>query len=260
MKEKDSMLVIDIGNSNVVLGFWEKGAWKHVWRLLTLSDNEAVQFYSIGIQDLLLEAKIDKSTITGVAISSVVPALNEKIQFVVEQLLGKKPFFLGADKYHQLNLGIERPHEIGTDLVANALAACVLFKRDMIVVDFGTALTFTSVTANGTIKGVSIAPGLKTALQVLFNHTAQLPEAPLEFPTSAVGRDTIHAIQSGVLIGYVGLVRHIIQQIREELGSHFGTVATGGLSALLTPLHNDFDTIEPNLTLEGLRLSFVMAS
>jgi type III pantothenate kinase len=260
MKSTESLLVIDIGNSNVVLGVWEGGIWKHVWRLQTLADEESLEFYSNRIRDFFLEAQLQIHTIKGVVLSSVVPSLNEKIIFVIEQLFGREPLLFGPNVFSRLPLVIERPHEIGSDLVANALAAWKIFGKDMIVVDFGTALTFTSVTVRGEILGVSIAPGLQTALRVLFNNTAQLPEAPVSFPESVVGKDTVHAIQSGVLVGYVGLVRHMIAMIRAELGEHFGSVATGGLSSVLTPLKEDFDLISPTLTLDGLRLAFELTS
>jgi len=123
-----------------------------------------------------------------------------------------------------------------------------------VVVDFGTALTFTTCTAKGEILGVAITPGLKTAIRALFQKTAQLPEVPLKLPASVVGKNTTHAIQSGVLEGYIGLVRHMIARIREEVGAHVKVVGTGGLSSVLHPLEGDFDYVNPHLTLDGLRI------
>jgi type III pantothenate kinase len=115
-------------------------------------------------------------------------------------------------------------------------------------------LTFTTVTSAGHILGVAIAPGLKTAISALYNSTAQLPEVPLAYPSSAVGKSTVHAIQSGVLIGYVGLVKHMIESIREEVGKDYKAIATGGLASILYPLQEVFDEIDPFLTLHGLRI------
>ena len=146
------------------------------------------------------------------------------------------------------------PHEIGTDLIANATAAHLLHPGDCMVIDFGTALTFTVIEASGDIKGVNIAPGLKTAIRALVGNTAQLPEVPLELPDSAIGKNTVHAIQSGVLWGYVGMVEGMVSRIKAEVGQDLKVVATGGLSSILHPLHDLFDTVDPKLTLEGLRL------
>jgi type III pantothenate kinase len=194
-----------------------------------------------------------RESIRNIVVSSVVPFLNEKLEKVVRHLFATDPLFLGPRLYPQLGLVIEQPHEIGTDLVANSLSAHMQYNQDLIIVDFGTALTFTSVSKSGKILGVSIAPGLKTAVNVLFKKTAQLPEVPLELPESVVGKNTVHAIQSGVLIGYIGLVRHMLEELKSELGRHFLVIATGGLSSVLTPLSADFDHVDPYLTLEGLR-------
>ena len=148
----------------------------------------------------------------------------------------------------------QNPYEIGTDLLANAVAAKELHGGDTIVVDFGTALTFTVVDKDGLILGVNIAPGLKTAIKALVGQTAQLPEVPLELPESVLGKNTIHAIQNGVLWGYISMVEGMLDRIQKELGREVKVVATGGLSSILTPLHDRFDKVDRHLTLEGLRI------
>lgn len=248
------LLAIDIGNSNVTFGFYHEEKWKHVWRLHTRTDQEAPMYYQMQLGQRLLEAGITPRNVRQLIISSVVPDLTPIFEHLAKHLLNKKAITLQPSNYHKLSLQIDRPNEIGTDLLANAAAAYYLYGQDSIVVDFGTALTFTTVNAEGHILGVSIVPGLKTAISALFQKTAQLPEVPLELPKSAVGKNTVHSIQSGVLIGYVGLVRHMLQSIRSELGQHYQAIATGGLSSILHPLRNDFYQINPNLTLDGLRL------
>jgi type III pantothenate kinase len=162
---------------------------------------------------------------------------------------------VGPDVYPRLEVRIDRPHEIGSDLVANAVAAYTKYRSNCIVVDFGTALTFTTVTARGHLLGVAIAPGLRTAIKALSQNTAKLPDVPLEMPTSAIGKNTIQAMQAGVLLGYVGLVESLVNHIRTELGDPAcRAVATGGLSSIITPLKGVFHAIEPNLTLNGLRI------
>lgn len=249
-------LAIDIGNSNVTLGFYDNGRWKHIWRLPTRTDREAPLFYQVQLSNRLLEAGITSGVVSHFLLSSVVPDLTPVFEHLAGHLFGLTSLTLRPDLYHRLELQIDRPNEIGTDLLANAAGAFYLYGKDSIVVDFGTALTFTSVNDRGHILGVSIVPGLKTAISALFQKTAQLPEVPLEMPASAIGKNTVHAIQSGILIGYVGLVRHMLFSIRAELGQQFQAVATGGLSSILHPLHNDFAVINPDLTLDGIRLIF----
>ncbi len=247
-------LIIDIGNSNVVIGIFEKEHWVHTWRLPTRREQEALLYYEMRLTNRMLEADLTPQLVSQVVISSVVPDLNETFISLSVQLFGQEALLVGPAIYPKIALQIERPDEIGTDLLANALAAKDLHQCNAIVVDFGTALTFTTVTKEGRILGVSIAPGLKTAINALYSSTAQLPEVPLELPVSAVGKNTVHAIQSGVLIGYVGLVKHMISSIREEVGQDYKAIATGGLSAILHPLKEVFEIINPFLTLDGLRI------
>lgn len=253
------IIAIDIGNSNVVVGAHDGSIWRHTWRLPTLVD-ETLLFYEMRLADYLLEAEISPDMVDQVVLSSVVPPLTGIFTELANILFHRQPLIVGPEVYPALRLRIDRPHEIGADLVANAAAAHHRFQRDCIVVDFGTALTFTVVTGEGYILGVAIAPGLRTAVSSLFQKTAQLPEVPLELPQSAVGKNTAHAIQSGILLGYVGLVRHLLAEIRAELGDHYIAVATGGLSSILHPLRHDFYAIEPHLTLDGLRVIGAAAS
>lgn len=248
------LLAIDIGNTNVTFGLAQGGEWKHTWRLPTMADGEALLYYEVQVTNFLLENDIAAVEVEQTVISTVVPALRSTFEELAYHLFRTQPILVGPDIYPRLRLQIARPDELGTDLYANAVAAHYLFQRDCIITDFGTALTFTTVTAAGELLGVSIAPGLKTAISALFQKTAQLPEVPLELPASAVGKNTVHAIQSGILIGYVGLVRHILQAIRAELGPQYVAIATGGLSSILHPLKDEFYAVEPNLTLDGLRL------
>ncbi len=248
------ILAVDIGNSNVTVGLARGAEWLKVWRFPTLTDQDALLFYEVQLSDQFLEAGIPPREVRQAVISCVVPALKDTWTTAVHQLTGADLVIVGPDIYPKLDMGIQRPDEIGTDLVANAFAAHRLYQRDCVVVDFGTALTFTCLTSGGDILGVSIAPGLKTAIKALFANTAQLPEVSLQLPDSAVGKDTVHAIRAGVLIGYVGLVRHMLAVIRAELGDHYIAVATGGLSSILHPLKDAFEAVDPNLTLTGLRL------
>jgi len=248
------LLAIDIGNTNVTIGLSEGKNWRHVWRLLTLNDGEALMYYELQISNLLLENEIDGRAIQQIVVSTVVPDLKEIFETLALHFFGVQAIVIGPKTYADLPLKVLRPDELGTDLYANALAAYHRFQQGCIIVDFGTALTFTVVDDEGAIKGVTIAPGLKTAMAALFSKTAQLPEVPLELPEKVLGKDTVHAIQSGVLNGYVGLVKHMIAALKAEEGASLIAVATGGLSSILHTLEPEFQEIDPHLTLEGLRV------
>jgi len=247
------LLAVDIGNSNVTLSVHDGNDWVHTLRLPTLPE-ESPLFYKVKIVDHLWEAGIVRDHINKCVLSSVVPPLKDVFKNILIELFVNEPTIVDHELFPKLDLKLLRPDQIGSDLVANAFAANRLFKKDCIVVDFGTALTFTVLSSEGEILGVNIAPGLQTAIKALFGNTAQLPEVPLELPDSAIGKDTITAIQSGVLIGYVGLVRHQLASIRKEVGAQYIAVATGGLSKILTELKDDFEVVNINLTFEGLRL------
>ena len=246
-------LTLDIGNSDVVFGLYDNAGWLHIWRTPSLPMQTAA-FYQRKLRLWLLEANLTLSQITQATISSVVPALTANIRDAVGDLFAITPVVVNPSVYSQLPVTVLRPQEIGTDLVANAVAAHTRYQQACVIVDFGTALTFTSVDIDGRIVGVAIAPGLKTAIRSLFANTAQLPEVPIELPTSALGLNTVHAIQAGVVMGYEGLVRSLINRIRTELGGTCLAVATGGLSKAIPSLQSEFVDIVPSLTLDGIRL------
>lgn len=247
------LLAIDIGNSNIVLALHDGAEWKYTFRLPTLPEESSL-FFKMKIVNHFWEANIIPNQIDKCVLSSVVPILRDVFEEILLELFGAPPIVVNPTIFPKLKLQIDRPDEIGTDLVANAIAANQLFKKDCIIVDFGTALTFTVVSKEGHLKGVNIVPGLQTAIRSLFGNTAQLPEVPLELPESAIGKNTVTAIQAGILIGYVGLVRHQLASIRAEVGEQYIAVATGGLSKILSELENDFEEVNMNLTIEGLRL------
>lgn len=246
-------LIVDIGNTDAVFGLYDQTHWQHVWRTPSRVD-EPAQSYGSRLRLWLLEATISISAIESTVLSSVVPDLTPTMRTMLSSLFAFEPIVVGPGVYPLLPLNVLRPHEIGSDLVANALAAYTRYRRNCVVVDFGTALTFTTVLGDGKIAGVAIAPGLKTAIRSLFANTAQLPEVPIEVPSSALGTSTTHAIQAGVILGYEGLVRSLIDRIRAELGGDCVAVATGGLSGKITSLHDAFEEVIPALTLDGIRL------
>jgi len=245
------LLALDVGNSDITMGLWKQKTWQ-IWRIPSRLDQPEL-FYGVKVRDYFLEAGVSITSVQTIVMSSVVPGLTDKIRNVLRSLFVREPVLLGPGVYEKLPIEVLNPYEIGSDLVANAVGAYYLMKRTCIVVDFGTALTFTTVSDKGKILGVSIVPGLRTALRSLTQNTAKLFDVPLEMPSSALGINTVTAIQSGVVIGYEGLVKNMVQAIRSELKLECPAIATGGLSFVITSLRGFFERVEPQLTLDGLR-------
>lgn len=248
------LLALDIGNSDITIGLNDASHWLHIWRVP--SGNPSEVYYGLKLQDFFLEAGLGTDQIEGVVISSVVPDLTDTLVQVTHALFGVKPLILGVPLYDRLPVKVMNPYEIGSDLVANAVAAYNLFRNACVVVDFGTALTFTVINSSGEISGVAIAPGLKTAVKALSQNTAKLFDVPLEYPASVLGRNTVHAIQAGLMYGYEGMVERILGRVKEELKGEVLSVATGGLSTILPRLTSQVDKIIPTLTLDGLKIVY----
>jgi type III pantothenate kinase len=247
------LLVVDVGNTDIVFGFYEDKTWKAVLRTPThqpWSANGVVNW----IKKEWASKDLGESLPSLALISSVVPSISPQIQRGLALWLGYSPAVMRPKLYETLAIQVIVPDEIGSDLVANAVYAHENYKSNVLIVDFGTALTFTLVNATGKMEGVSIAPGLKTAVKSLFSQTAQLPEVPLEMPEFNLGTDTVSAIQAGILWGYVGMVKEMISRVKEDKKGDLKVIATGGLSSILTPLASYFDEVNKLITLEGLRL------
>lgn len=247
------LLAIDIGNTDVVFGIYQQSKPIYIWRTATVSEAPVYRYQAL-LQLQMLEADIIPGQIEKIVVSSVVPELTVPMTDALEKLTGVKPIIVNADTYPALHLDIDRPYELGSDLIANAIAVYHRYRQNSIIVDFGTALTFTAVTGDGRVVGVSIVPGLKTAVRALFAHTAQLPEVPLLQPETAIGKNTTHSIQSGILIGYEGLVKYMISRFKQEMGGECVVVATGGLSSIINTLATEFTEVDRALTLDGLRI------
>lgn len=247
------LFAIDIGNTDISCGLWDEGRWIHVWRIPTDVMQSEIH-YGMRIRNHFFEARIAEQNVERVVMSCVVPALASKFENMMLQLFGQRALVLGPQVYAQLPVKTRSPYEIGSDLVANAMAGWTHYKGDCVIVDFGTALTFTTVVQD-TIHGVAIAPGIMTAVKALSSNTAKLFDVPLEMPESVFGKDTIQAIQAGILMGYDALVRGMISKIRIEIQhDKIPVVATGGLAKVITSLHDVFDSYSPALTLDGLQI------
>lgn len=245
------LLVIDVGNTNIVGGVYEGARLLETVRIQTVSKKTEDE-YITTFRAVLVERGIDVKKIDRVVLSSVVPALTGSITAMASRLFQITPIILEPSLYSKLPVKVLAADEIGTDLVADAVAAYERVRGPCIVVDFGTALTFTCVTGGGEIVGVSIAPGLGTAMGALTRDTAQLPNVPLAPPPSVMGKNTVQSIQAGVVYGFTGLVEYLTGKMKLELGPTTKVVATGGLCRVVAPLTSVFDYVEPDLTLDGL--------
>lgn len=251
------VLAIDIGNSNIAFGIHTGKTVREHWRLRT-DPSKTADEYRVLFKSLLSESTIPLEEVKRVVISSVVPALTHPLSRMVGTLSGQKPLIVSRQLENGLDPTITIPPELGADLLANAVAANALFEDSVIVVDFGTALTFTAVSSDGAILGVTISPGLRASLNALTSNTAQLLNVELIPPPSTLGQNTVHSIQSGVVLGYVALVEGIVGRMRGDIQrDHPGAVrvvATGGMADNIAPLTEVFDEIRPWHTLDGLRV------
>ncbi len=253
------ILVVDIGNSNIVLGLFEKCKSpkkdaKFIWRIhtdiLKTSDE-----YGIILRSLFNESKVATVDIEQIFVSSVVPSLTNTILNTLKEITDNEAISFTPEIYDKLPVSVieSARNQIGTDLLANASAGYLYFKKECIIVDFGTALTFTMVDNTGEVKGVAIAPGLQTAVKSLFKNTAQLPSVLLKAPPSILGYDTVSAVQSGIVFGYSELVNGMLKRIHNEEGfKNAPVIATGGLAHVIENSEHQFNFIDKQLTLKGL--------
>lgn len=246
------ILTIDIGNTNIVFGVANQNEWLKIWRIKTDSSKTADE-YEVIFTSLLRSSDINKNEIVQTVLSSVVPSLIRPFNEMVDHLLGHAPLLVEPSLYKSLPIEILSPNEIGTDIVADATAAFIRYGGPCMVVDFGTAITFTTISKAGRILGVAIVPGLLTALRSLTGNTAQLRDVQLVAPPSVLGDNTIHAIQAGLVLGFAGLVDSIVARTERELSEKLTVVATGGLSTVLHNISTRIQLIDQNLTLDGLK-------
>ena len=249
------LLTIDIGNTNVVAGVFEGPTLLSHWRLATDPKKTADEY---GVLCLSLMARSGRvpEHITGAIISSVVPALTETFESMIETSFGCTPITVSSDLETGLTLKYLNPKEIGSDRIVNAAAAYEKFRRDLIIVDFGTATTFCAVSRTGEYLGGVIAPGLGISAEALFSRAAKLSKVELARPKTVIGTDTASSIQSGLIFGYAGLVDTLVQRIEIERGHSSFVIATGGLAQVIASEARSIQHIEPFLTLQGLELLY----
>jgi type III pantothenate kinase len=251
------LLALDIGNTNITAGVFDGARLAAQWRLSTRRDRTADEL-AVFLKVALDAWDFHFADIQGVAISSVVPTLTPQASLLASRYFSCTPLIVGPNTDTGLINEYENPREVGADRLVNGLAAWQKFKTAVVIVDFGTGTTVDAVSQDGHYLGGAIAPGLQISTDALFQAAARLPRVELTAPDCVLGRNTVTSTQAGIVFGYAGLVKELVARCCEEvkaLGNPMVTVlATGGLAELVAPLVPDIQHVEPQLTLEGLRL------
>ena len=251
------LLAIDIGNTDTTLGVFEGEELRATWHMATVIHRMADEYAAL-LLNLLHHQGLDISDIKEVALCSVVPPLIATFDELFQRYFHISPLVVGAGVKSGVRIRMDNPREVGADRIANAAAAHHLYGGPIIITDLGTATTFDTVSREGDYVGGAIAPGISTAAEALFMQAAMLPRVELVHPKRAIGTNTITAMQSGIVFGYVGLIEGIVARIQQELGERAKVVATGGFAELIARETAIIDVVNPNLTLIGLRLIYLL--
>ncbi|MBI5839727.1 MAG: type III pantothenate kinase [Chloroflexi bacterium] len=247
------LLTIDVGNTNLTLGLYEGDQLGRHWRLATdharMPDEYGLQFLG-----LLQNAGKTIKDLNGISLASVVPPLTMRVVQACREYLKQEPLIVDTGVKTGIRIRYEDPKAVGADRVCDAVAVMKTYGGPACVVDFGTATTFNAITKDGEYLGGAITAGINLAAEALFTRAAKLPRIDLQRPPSVIGRNTVHAMQSGLLFGYVSMVEGMVARFRSELGSDMKVVATGGLAEVVAQETKVIDIIAPWLTLDGLRL------
>lgn len=251
------LLAVDIGNTNVTFGIFDGEELRASWRMAT-GVNQMADEYASLLLNLMHHQGLDISDINEVAMCCVVPPLLGAFEGMFKRYFKVSPLIVGPGIKTGVNIRMDNPKEVGTDRIVNAAAAHHLYGGSVIVVDLGTATTFDTVSKDGDYLGGAIAPGIVTATEALYARAAALPRVELIRPKQVIGTNTIAAMQSGTVFGYVGLIEGIVGRIQRELGEKAVVVATGGYAELMAKETAVIDKVNPELTLVGLRHIFLM--
>jgi type III pantothenate kinase len=247
------LLTIDIGNTNLTLGLYEGEQLGAHWRLAT-DNNRMPDEYGLQFLGLLQNAGKTLKDIHGISLASVVPPLTGRVVQACREYLKQEPLVVDAGIKTGIKIRYEDPKAVGADRVCDAVAVMKFYGGPACVVDFGTATTFNAITKEGEYLGGAITAGVNLAAEGLFTRAAKLPRIDLQRPPSVIGRNTIHAMQSGLLFGYVSMVEGMVARFRSELGSDMKVIATGGMAEVIAKETQVVNFIAPWLTLDGLRL------
>ena len=249
------LLVIDVGNTNTVLGVYDGDVLVDYWRIRTEREKTADE-WGILFRDFFLFDKLNMRDFTGIIISCVVPPVLNMLEGMAEKYFHVPPLIVGPDIKIGMPILYDSPADVGADRVVNAVAAYERWKRSLIVVDFGTATTFDYVSPRGEYMGGVIAPGVGISAEALFQRASKLPRVEIVKPKKIVGKNTTHSMQSGIFFGYVGLVDEIVRRMKKEVKSNPKVIATGGLAVLIAGESATIEEVNEFLTLEGLKIIY----
>jgi type III pantothenate kinase len=250
------LLAVEVGNTNVKFGVYEttgaaSGTLVHSWRTVTNRQQTGDELAAM-VDGMLRINGVARSAVHRVVVASVVPPMYRALTGLAQAYFGCRPEFISAARQRLMPVKTVRPAELGADLIAGAIGGVAKYGTPLIVVGFGTATTFAAVDANGAYLGTAIAPGIETSVDALVDRAAKLFDVPLVRPPAAIGTDTVTALQSGIIFGFVGLAEHLIAKITSELGSDPTVVATGGLAELVASHTDAIDRVDERLVLDGL--------
>jgi type III pantothenate kinase len=249
------LLVVDVGNTNTVLGLYDGDELVHDWRIRTVVDH-TVDEYGMLIYNLYKNSRIKPRAVKDIIISCVVPTMLNILEPLCEKYFNVKPLIVGPGIKTGMPILYDNPREVGADRIVNAVAAHDKYGGDIIIVDFGTATTFDYISKKGEYIGGCITPGIMIASEALFSKTAKLPRVELSRPKSVIGKDTISSMQAGILFGYASLVDGLIDRIKAEVKSNPKVIATGGLATVIANETKSINIVDEMLTLEGLRILY----
>jgi type III pantothenate kinase len=247
------LLALDVGNTNIMIGAYDGADLRAHWRIRTERERTSDE-HGVLVRSLFAARELQLSDVDGVAISNVVPPMGPALAQFCRLYLNLEPEFVGADIHPKIAVRYRPPSDVGADRLVDAVAVVRRYGAPAVVVDFGTATTFDAISAEGEYLGGAIAPGIGISLDALFQAAARLQRVELVKPPSVIGGTTAESIQSGVIYGFVGQVEGIVCRLRDELGENARVIATGGLAELIAAETPVIDTVDPFLTLEGLRI------
>jgi len=253
------LLAVDVGNTNVTFGLFDGERLVADWRVTSHRERTADEM-AVELRQLFALQGFELSVVDGVVISSVVPTLNQALLEASRRYLHCEPVMVGPGVKTKVRVRYENPRDVGADRIANALAAFTKYGGPVVVIDFGTAVTYDAINEHGDYLGGAIAPGVEISLDALVSHTAMLRRVEPVAPDSVIGRNTITSIQSGLVWGFVAQVEGMVERMVGELGGKARVIATGGQAALVAGLTHVIETTDPLLTLEGLRLIYLQNS